>query len=100
MSMMKRKFEEARDRTLYFVRVSDGDSYWPERVCASRKTLLQDLRSGEIKNEVEILECNPVEGTCRDVTEDFRDWAREGDPLTETPAARARIYDAQPHAAE
>lgn len=96
MSMMKRRLEQARDTMHYFVQVDLGDSLvWPERPDTSRKALLRDLRSKELKDVETILECNPFEGTCRDVTEDFLTFALEGDPLTETPAQRARIYDSQ-----
>jgi hypothetical protein len=94
MSMMKRKFEEARDTFHYFVQCDFGDGLaWLERDDTSRYALLRDLRSGEIKDVTAILECNPVENVCNDVTEYFQLISREGDPLTETSRERARIYD-------
>jgi hypothetical protein len=45
---------------------------WIERNVndTSRSTLINDLIGGQIENPLQILEVDPAEGTCRDVTED------------------------------
>lgn len=52
-----------------------------------RKTTIEDIASGQFEDFRQVLECNPVEGTCRDVTEDMTAevcsiWADSGDPLS------------------
>jgi hypothetical protein len=83
------------DQMLYFVQCDFGRRglAWVERSDCSRKATIRDIRSGELEDVICVLECNPVETICRDVTEDFLTFAREGDPLTETERERARIYD-------
>jgi hypothetical protein len=77
--------KSSSDQMLYFVKAdfgrlgqafveTDPDSN-------SRLQVVADIFTGEIKNPLQILECNPVEGTCRDVTEDI---ARD---------VRAHVYD-------
>jgi len=67
---------------------SKTGNYVRERDVADtdRRTTVADIASGEIEDVVQILELNPVEGTCRDVTEDIaRDvmtaWADDAEPL-------------------
>jgi hypothetical protein len=45
---------------------------WAERDPAnmSRRETVIDIRSGELPNVLMVLECNPVERICSDVTED------------------------------
>lgn len=63
------------DQMLYFVKADFGRlgqaflETDPDR--NSRLQVVADLFTGEITRPLEILECNPVEGTCRDVTEDI-----------------------------
>lgn len=62
------------DQMLYFVKADFGRLGMvfletdPDR--NSRVQVIADIASGEIRNPNTVLECNPVEGTCRDVTED------------------------------
>lgn len=51
-----------------------------------RETTVKDIAGGQYDQLIQVLEINPVEGTCRDVTEDIgREvmtlWADEGEPL-------------------
>lgn len=61
------------DLMIYFVlcRYKSGLA-WAERDPAnmSLKDTLADIRSGELPNVVTVLECNPVEHVCSDVTDD------------------------------
>ncbi len=77
------------DRMIYLVTAAskDGD-YLVERHTSDldRATTIKDIASGEIEDLVQVLECNPVEGTCRDVTSDIARgvmdiWAIEGGEL-------------------
>jgi hypothetical protein len=62
------------DRTLYFVLADFGDAghAFIETDIArnSLRQVIVDIATGEIKRPVQILECNPVEGICRYITED------------------------------
>jgi hypothetical protein len=62
------------DRMQYFVlcQYKSGLS-WAERDPANmdRKNTIEDICSGELPDVVMVLECNPVEIICRDVTEDI-----------------------------
>ena len=65
-----------------------GAGYIVEREIADcdRATTIKDIAAGEFDNLVQVLECNPVEGTSRDVTEDcarevMSVWADGGEPL-------------------
>lgn len=67
---------------------SKTGNYVRERDVADtdRKTTVADISSGEIEDVVQVLEVNPVEGTCRDVTEDIARevmtaWANDAEPL-------------------
>lgn len=51
-----------------------------------RKSVLKDIADAQYDDLEQVLEVNPVEGTCRDVTEDICTdavaiWADEGEPL-------------------
>lgn len=62
------------DTMIYFclVRYKSG-LQWAERDPAnmSRRDTIADIMTGDLKNVVTILECNPVEHLCSDVTEDI-----------------------------
>lgn len=61
------------DNMIYFVlyRYKSGLA-WAERDPAnmSRRDTIADIMTGDLENIVTILECNPVEHVCSDVTED------------------------------
>lgn len=62
------------DRSFYFVLCQYKSGLaWAEREPANmtRRETVIDIRSGELPDVVRVLECNPVEGICRDVTEDI-----------------------------
>ncbi len=78
------------DRMIYLVTAAskDGD-YLVERHTSDldRATTIKDIASGEIEDLVQVLECNPVEGICRDVTTDIARevmevWANNGEPIS------------------
>ena len=53
-----------------------------------RATTLRHITEGQFEGLTQVIEINPVECICRDVTEDFaldvmRIWARSGEPLTD-----------------
>lgn len=58
-----------------------GGIYAPERAMrdmTSREETILDIITGQVENVVAVLESNPVEGTCRDVSEDIaREVARD-----------------------
>src|SRR5436305_459415 len=62
------------DQMIYFVlcRYKSGLA-WAERDPAnmSRRDTIADIMTGELPNVVTVLECNPVEHVCSDVTEDI-----------------------------
>jgi hypothetical protein len=68
------------DLMLYFVlcQYNSGPA-WAERDPANmnRRETVIDIRSGELPNVLMVLECNPVEKICRDVTEDVLAEANE-----------------------
>ena len=61
------------DRQIYFVfcQYRSGQE-WAARDPAnmSREETLIDIRSGELPSVIQVLECNPVEHICTDVTND------------------------------
>ena len=73
--MAKNLSPASSDQMLYFVKADFGRlgqafvETDPDR--NSRLQVVADIFTGEITNPLQILECNPVEGTCRDVTEDI-----------------------------
>ena len=73
------------DRMIYIVVCGN---ILPERDTADldRKTTVQDIAAGQFEGVTQILECNPVEGTCRNVSEDIARevmeiWADEDEAL-------------------
>lgn len=86
-SIARRRAQSA----LYFVKCDFGPRIghsWIERHVneTGRSTLINDLIGGQIENPLQILEADPTEGTCRDVTEDvakaLADWsASKCEPL-------------------
>jgi hypothetical protein len=76
------------DLMIYFVlvRYKSGLS-WAERDPAnmSRRDTIADIMTGDLANVVTILECNPVEHVCSDVTEDI--LAAAGVFVTDDPPA-------------
>jgi len=78
------------DRMIYLVTVAyeDGDYVSPRPLSdLDRATTIKDIASGEIEDLVQVLECNPVEGICRDVTTDIARevmdvWANNGEPIS------------------
>lgn len=77
------------DRMIYIVAVGHaGGDYFPEQNVSEtdRATVVNDIVQGQYDDLKHVLECNPVEGTCRDVTEDIAwevsaKWADRGGPL-------------------
>lgn len=63
------------DTMIYFVqvRLRSGLPIWAERDPAnmSRRDTIADLKTGDLANVVTILECNPVENICNNVTDDM-----------------------------
>jgi hypothetical protein len=63
-----------KDRMIYVVVSARKDgALLPERnVCdLDRITTIKDIADGQFGEVDQVLECNPVEGTCRDVTDDI-----------------------------
>lgn len=63
------------NQSLYFVECDFGKLgkafLETDRDRNSRQDVIDNILSGEYRDVVTILECNPVERTCRDVTEDI-----------------------------
>jgi hypothetical protein len=62
------------DHMIYLVTVAHpGGAYMPERDVADldRKTTVQDIATGQFEDVLQVIECNPVEKICHDVTEDI-----------------------------
>lgn len=85
------------DQTLYFVQCDYGRigkafvETDPDK--NSRLQVIADIFTGQIERPVQILECNPVEGTCRDVTEDIaRDLSAHIQDAGEACPARLRDF--------
>lgn len=82
------------DQMIYFVQIDLGKLgiVWVERSPADmdRKTTIADIARGEWQSDVvKILECNPVEHICSDVTEEIlREAFGEGDEPTITSIER------------
>lgn len=78
------------DRMIYLVIVGhSGGDYLPEQNVADldRGSVVSLIASGEYEDLKQVLECNPAEGICRDVTEDICNevcdrFADNGEPLT------------------
>lgn len=78
------------DQMLHFILADFGKigRSWAERDAADmdRKTTVADIASGNWWRVIQVIECNPAEGTCRDVTanvawEVSALWADNGEPL-------------------
>jgi hypothetical protein len=63
---------QIKDRMIYLV-VSHGGTITPERNVSDldRATTIKDIAEGQFTDVVQVLEMNPTEGTCRDVTEEI-----------------------------
>lgn len=65
------------DTMIYFVQINFGKrigTAFVERDTADmdRKTTIQDIRDGQWRGDVvKVLECNPVENICNDVTDEI-----------------------------
>lgn len=63
------------DRMVYFILVAyKSGPAWTERAIehTDRLTTIRDMAAGEFRGDVlKVLECNPVENICNDVTEEF-----------------------------
>lgn len=80
-----------KDRMVYVVIVAhkSGD-FLPEQNVSEmdRKTVVRDIASGQYEGLVQVLECNPVEHVCDDVTKDLAWevsalWSEYGEPLND-----------------
>lgn len=79
------------DRMIYIVIVghANGD-YFPEQNVSEtdRASVVKDIAEGQYGWLQRVLELNPVEGICRDVTEDIAwevstIWSMRGEPLSD-----------------
>lgn len=63
------------DQTLYFVECDFGrlgrEFVAIDRDRNSRSSIIEDIASGEYRDVMTVLEMNPVEGRCRDVTNEI-----------------------------
>jgi len=79
-----------KDQMIYLVAAGHKDGgYLPERKLSDldRATTVKDVADGQYEDISQIIECNPVEGTCRDVTEDIAwevsaIWSANGEQLS------------------
>lgn len=87
----------ANDVFTYFVLADFGKAgvAWVERSAndADRRTTLADITSGQWSDVVTILECNPVENVCNDVTEELLREAGVWDEPLEPIDAQAARWD-------
>ena len=63
-----------KDHMAYIVLVAHrSGEYLPEQNVSSldRATVVKDIADGQYEDLIQVIELNPVEGTCRDVTEDI-----------------------------
>jgi hypothetical protein len=80
---------QIQDHMSYLVVVAHKDgAYLPERKLSDldRATVIKDIADGQYEGLTQVIEFNPAEGICRDVTEDIARevmtlWARQGEPL-------------------
>lgn len=80
-----------KDQMIYLVIGTDkDDAYLPERKLSDldRATVIKDIADGQYEGLIQVIECNPVEGICRDVTEDIAwkvsaIWSANGEPLSD-----------------
>ncbi len=79
------------DQMAYIIVCAHKDgAYLPERNVSDldRKTLVKDIAEGQHTDMIQVLEINPVEKLCSDVTEAIawevcQQWAAEGEPLSD-----------------
>jgi hypothetical protein len=79
-----------KDQMIYLVVTADQDgASLPERKLSDldRATTVKDIASGQYEDLIQVIECNPVEGICRDVTEDIAWevsalWSADGEALS------------------
>lgn len=59
--------------TYHVLRRHNSGLQWAARDPAnmSRRDTIADIMTGELRNVVQVLECNPAENICNDVTEDI-----------------------------
>lgn len=80
-----------KDHMAYIVLVAHrSGEYLPEQNVSAldRATVVKDIADGQYEGLTQVIEINPVEGTCRDVTEDIAFevsalWSRDGEPLSD-----------------
>lgn len=80
-----------KDQMIYLLVAADkGGAYLPERKLSDldRATTVKDIAAGQYEDLIQVIELNPVEGTCRDVTEDIAwevsaIWSANGEPLSD-----------------
>lgn len=58
---------------IYFILCDAADPTWMERTDPSWSRTIRDIREGQVEDVVQVLECDPVAGTCRDVTQKARE---------------------------
>lgn len=86
------------DRMTYLVLVRFRDCLaWAEREVGDtdRATTVDHIRSGNLSNVVTVMECNPVEGICRDVTEEICAEAERAREPDEVESFRQHLIDYQ-----
>lgn len=79
-----------KDHMIYLVVAADKDgAYLPERKLSDldRATTVKDIADGQYEDLIQVIELNPVEGICRDVTEDIAwevsaIWSANGEQLS------------------
>lgn len=80
-----------KDQMIYLVIGTDKDgAYLPEQRISDldRATVIKDIADGQYEDLIQVIECNPVEGICRDVTEDIAwevsaIWSANGEQLSD-----------------
>ncbi len=80
-----------KDHMAYIVVCDSGNGgYLPERKLSDldRATVVKDIADGQYEGLTQVIELNPVEGICRDVTEDIAwevsaIWSANGEPLSD-----------------
>lgn len=82
---------QIQDHMSYLVVAAHKDgAYLPERKLSDldRVTTVKDIAAGQYEDLTQVIEFNPAEGICRDVTEDIAWevsalWSRDGEPLSD-----------------
>ena len=80
-----------KDQMIYLLVAADkGGAYLPERKLSDldRATTVKDIAAGQYEDLIQVIELNPVENICRDVTEDIAWevsalWSANGEPLSD-----------------